>query len=137
MDLFIAGLFVRSLTVFQSAVLLAGRGIVSELRTMVRSLYELRFQIEAIFNDPMTGTRLILKAEQSEGKRLKAMSRLQGPDAADPHRPQREQPLRELPQDLDRMKALILAQRSDLAEKNGSITCVRYPGARRDCGCDD
>jgi hypothetical protein len=120
-QLFIAGLFVRSLTVFQSAVILAERGIVSELRTMVRSLYELRFQVEAIFKDPTTGARLILKAEELEGKRYEAISKRQRADAEDPHRSQRELRIKNLPDELRRMEAQILAQRGDLAGKTGRL----------------
>jgi hypothetical protein len=120
-QLFVAGLFVRSLTVFQSAIILAERGIVSELRTMVRSLYELRFQTEAIFKDPVIGARLILKAEELEGKRLEAISKQQRSEGEDPHRAQRELRLKNLPEDLRRMEAQILAQRGDLADKSGRL----------------
>ena len=88
---------------------MAERGVVTELRTMVRSLYELRFQTESIFRDPIVGARLTFKAEQAEERRLKAISKQTWPDDTDPHRAQRELRLEALRHDLDRMEADILA----------------------------
>jgi hypothetical protein len=120
-QVFIAGLYLRSLTVFQAAIILAERGVITELRTMVRSLYELRFQTESIFRDPIVGARLTFKAEQAEERRLKAISKQTWPDDTDPHRAQRELRLEALRHDLDRIEAKILAQRRDLAHKKGRL----------------
>lgn len=63
-QLFVGGLFLRSLTVFQAMLILTERGIASEVMTMLRSLLELKFQIHAIIADPFVGKRLIFKAEK-------------------------------------------------------------------------
>jgi hypothetical protein len=95
---------------------LAERGIVSEIKTLVRSLYELRFQIKAITKDLVTAKRLIVIAQRKLRARLEATAKeLSGKNL------QAEQSKVWSNDEIKLVERQILAERPDLADKKDRL----------------
>jgi hypothetical protein len=120
-QLFIGGLFLRSLTEFQAMVILTERGITSEMKTLLRSILELRFQIQAIAKDDIAAKRLIFQGEKKVRERLEALKAETWLDKKNPHRADVENRFKAQDAEVKRLEADILTERPELADKKGRL----------------
>jgi hypothetical protein len=120
-QLFIAGLYLRSLTVFQAMIILSERGIASEVKATFRSLYELRFKIKAIVIDPLIAKRLIFLGEQKIKMRLEALKKEKWLYEKNPNRANPEERLKAQDAALISIERDILSERPSLEDKKGRL----------------